>query len=88
MSAVPRIKVLRRADEIPRALHDEMSPLFLACYAEAGYPISTVWNEALRSYVNVPAVPEDVRHRAAKLVCDRVGLPYEITGWVDPEGAA
>lgn len=74
-----RVRLAVDPKDIPRELHDEMNAYFDMCYAEAGYPnIGKVWNDRIGAYVNDPPVPDDVHQRAARLVCDRFGLPYEV----------
>lgn len=72
-----RIRVLDRAVDLPRHVHDQADAMLSAAYAEAGYPdVPTTWTGTL--YVNDTKIPEDVLHRAAQLVCDRLGIAYEV----------
>lgn len=79
-------RLLVKAADVPREVHDRASMLLHAAFAEAGYPTRAVWIGD--RYKTDPPVPDDVLWKARRLVCDRLGLPYEELDEDDVGGAA
>lgn len=77
VTASPYVKVIVKATELPRELHDQADELLTMAYTEAGYPRESEWDDERHRYMNTTPVPDLVRHRATRLVCDRLGIPYE-----------
>lgn len=69
------------AETLTRDLHDQCNVMILAALAEAGHPAESFWDG--RRYAFQTYVPEWPLFRARVLVCDALGIPYEIEEPVD-----